>query len=52
MEEFGIVIAAAPVLVITIFFLILIVYRIYDASNPVTSDMNIDPNEIGIDGLS
>lgn len=52
MEEFDIMIAAAPVLVITIFFLILIVYRIYDASNPVSSGINIDPNEIGMDGLS
>jgi hypothetical protein len=52
MNDIDIMIACIPVLVLTIFFMILITFRIHDTSTPVDISMSIDPNLIGIDGLS
>lgn len=53
MEELDIMIACIPVLALTIFFMILITYRIHSTSEPVRLDQClIDPDAIGVDGLS
>lgn len=53
MEELYIMIACIPMLALTIFFMILITYRIHSTSEPVRLDQClIDPDEIGLDGMS
>lgn len=53
MNDIDIMIACIPVMALTIFFMILITYRIHSTSEPVRLDQClIDPDDIGIDGLS
>lgn len=52
MEELDIMIAVMPVLSLTIFFMILITMRIHATSQPVSYHQLIDPDEIGLDGMS
>lgn len=51
-ENIDVAVAVVPVLVVTVFFTILIVARIYATSLPVNPALRIDPEEIGINGLS
>jgi hypothetical protein len=51
-QNIDIIVATVPVLVTTVFFTILIVARIYATSLPVDPALKIDPNNLGIDGLS
>ena len=53
MENIDVVIATIPVFVVTVFFLILISFRIYATSLPINKVLQfIDPDSIGMDGLS
>lgn len=51
-QNIDIMIAVIPVLVTTVFFTILIVARIYATSLPVNARQRIDPDAVGLDGLS
>lgn len=51
-QDTDVIIAVIPVLVTTVFFLILIVARIYATSMPINSALRIDPDSVGLDGLS
>jgi hypothetical protein len=52
-SQYDFLFAAIPVLVVTVLFSILIAARIYATSSPVNKlYQNIDPNGIGLDGLS
>jgi len=50
--QIDVIVSVVPVLVITVFFTILIVARIYATSLPVDSALRIDPDAVGLDGLS
>jgi hypothetical protein len=47
-----IIVSTVPVLVVTVLFSILIVARIYTTSLPVDDSQRIDPDSVGLDGLS
>lgn len=52
LEQIDIIVSVVPVLVITVLFSILIVARIYGTSQPFNRVNGIDPDAVGIDGLS
>ena len=53
MQNIDVLVAAVPVLVMTVFFSILIVARIYATSLPVNKNIQfVDPDSLGLDGLS
>jgi hypothetical protein len=51
-QNIDILVAIVPVLVTTVFFTILIVARIYATSLPVNPALRIDPDSLGLNGLS
>ena len=51
-EQIDVLVSVVPVLVVTVLFSILIAARIYGTSQPFDPANGIDPEEIGINGLS
>ena len=51
-EQIDVIVSVVPVLVVTVFFTILIVARIYGTSQPFNPANGIDPDAVGLDGLS
>lgn len=51
-EQIDVVVSVVPVLVITVLFSILIVARAYATSQPFDRANGIDPDAVGLDGLS
>jgi hypothetical protein len=52
-QTIDILVAVVPVLVMTVFFSILIVARIYATSLPINKKIQyIDPDSLGFDGMS